>query len=185
MKNLLATAFLILALSFTARAQGGILGQADEEKTVTTSLVADVSSIQPGQTFRLGILFKMSPDWHIYWQTPGDAGLAPELNITLPDGFTAGPVQWPVPERLMLDEIVGYCYNEEVLLYMPVTAPATLPAKIEISADPKWLACRQECVPGEVKGLKLTLAAGPAKPSKDAATFKKFEALVPAPPART
>ncbi|MCE5230358.1 thioredoxin family protein [bacterium] len=179
MKKLLATAFLLFALTLSARAQGGILGGSDEEQTVTPKLVADVTSIEPGKTFRLGILYKMAPDWHIYWLTPGDAGLTPEMNFTLPEGFTAGPIQWPVPQRLTLEEIVGYCYAEEVLLFMTVTAPASLPEKIEFSADLKWLACRQECVPGEAKGLKLTLAAGPAKPSAEKALFDKYAALVP------
>lgn len=168
------TVCMLLALAIGARAQ--------DEQSVSAKLVADVSSIEAGKTFRLGVLYKIEPDWHIYWQNPGDAGLPTETDLKLPQGFAAGPIQWPVPERNTLETIVGYGYAGEVLLFANVTAPANLPAgPIELGADTSWLACRLECYPGEAKELKLILEVGPAKSSNDRELFDKYEALVPRP----
>ncbi|MEN6625182.1 MAG: thioredoxin family protein [Candidatus Sumerlaeia bacterium] len=176
--TILAFAFAIAAS--TAWAQG-LLDQAEEDY-VQPTLVADVSSVEPGATFRLGVLYKMDPEWHIYWQFPGDSGQAPEIEWRLPAGFTAGPIQWPVPERMTLSDIVGYGYNEQVLLFMTVTAPRDLPAgPIEIGASTSWLSCREECVPGGPKELKLALTAGARKDSAEKALFDTFQALVPKP----
>ena len=38
--------------------QGKELGKA--------ALISDVSAIKPGQKFRLGVLYKIEPGWHIY-----------------------------------------------------------------------------------------------------------------------
>lgn len=168
----LFTICLLLALASGARAQ--------EEQSVSAKLVADVSTVEAGKTFRLGVLYTIDPDWHIYWLNPGDAGLPTEITFKLPQGFSAGPLQWPAPERSSIEGIVGYGYPHEVLLFATVTAPASLPAgPIELGADTKWLACRQECFPGEAQGLKLTLQPAPAKPSADKALFDKYQALVP------
>lgn len=168
------TVCFLLALAIVARAQ--------DDQSVSAKLIADVSTIEAGKTFRLGVLYKIDPDWHIYWQNSGDAGLPTVTNFKLPEGFAAGPIQWPVPERNTLETIVGYGYPHEVLLFANVTAPAKLPAgPIEFGADVSWLACRQECFPGDAKGLKLALQAGPAKPSEQKALFDKYESLVPKP----
>jgi DsbC/DsbD-like thiol-disulfide interchange protein len=37
---------------------------------VESRLLADVSSITPGQPFTAGLLLKMVPGWHTYWQFP-------------------------------------------------------------------------------------------------------------------
>ena len=64
---------------------------------VKASLLADTSAIVPGQAFQVGVLLEMAPGWHTYWQYSGDAGLPTSIDWELPPGFTAGPIQWPVP----------------------------------------------------------------------------------------
>src|SRR5947208_2023674 len=34
---------------------------------VKTELLSDVSAVQPGTPFSLGVRFKIEPGWHIYW----------------------------------------------------------------------------------------------------------------------
>lgn len=169
------TVVIALALLIGARAQAQ-----SETDSVSAKLVADVATIEPGKTFRLGVLYTIEPDWHIYWENSGDAGLPTEIQFKLPEGFSAGPLQWPVPERNTLEDVVGYGYAHEVLLFVNVTAPAKLPeGAIEIGADTSWLACRLECFPGDAKGLKVTLQHGPMKYSEEKALFDQYEALVP------
>src|SRR4051812_28601932 len=66
----------------------------------TASLVSEVDSVAPGQPFRVGLRLHLAPGWHTYWQNPGDAGIPPELELELPPGASAGPIAWPVPQRI-------------------------------------------------------------------------------------
>ena len=63
------------------------------------------------------LLLSMDPDWHVYWKNPGDSGLPTTVDWDLPPGFTAGPLQWPVPERFESDGLVTYGYSGKVLLF--------------------------------------------------------------------
>ena len=103
---------------------------AASDHPVSTELIADVAAIEPGKTFRLGVLFTMQPEWHIYWRYAGNVGFAPTINWQLPEGFEIGPIQWPNPVRID-DEaagLVSYAYEDEVLLFAEVMPPATLEA---------------------------------------------------------
>ena len=62
--------------------------QYNGKELVKATLVADVSSIQPGQRFRLGVLYRIEPGWHIYWKYPGDSGIPTKIEWQLPQGFT-------------------------------------------------------------------------------------------------
>jgi len=92
----------------------------------TVSLVSDTDAVAPGTSFRIGLRFRLAPGWHTYWRNPGDAGVAPELDLALPKGATAGPLGWPAPQRLAEGPLMTYAYTGEVLLPLTVTlAPAT------------------------------------------------------------
>lgn len=148
----------------------------------TTRLLADTKAIEPGLPFRVGVLFTMEPEWHIYWRSPGgEVGLPTTINWTLPEGFKAGEIQWPNPERFE-DATVGvsFGYGHEVLLSVVVTPPATFPpgSKFKIKADSEWLACKTECIPGNGAD-ELELPVGKAAPSDAAALFGGYSARVP------
>ncbi len=63
----------------------------------TATLVTEAGSVAPGQPFRVGLRLRLAPGWHTYWKNAGDAGAAPEVAIALPEGASAGPVEWPAP----------------------------------------------------------------------------------------
>src|SRR4051794_3025095 len=84
---------------------------------VRAKLLADVSAIQPGQPFTVGVLLTIEPGWHVYWKNPGDSGLSTSAKWTLPEGFKAGDLQFPVPTRFDLEGgLVNYGYHDEVML---------------------------------------------------------------------
>ncbi len=60
------------------------------DEPVQAAFFADASAAAPGQPFKVGVLFRIAPEWHIYWKYPGDAGLATEVKFELPKGFVAG-----------------------------------------------------------------------------------------------
>jgi DsbC/DsbD-like thiol-disulfide interchange protein len=151
---------------------------------VHADLMADVASIQPGSTFRLGVHLTMKEGWHINWINPGDAGLAPSIAWKLPPVFKAGIVEWPLPARFVTGPLVIFGYEGDVLLVSDVHVPADVPAggNVELGADVSWLACAGECVPGSVTvrlELPVEATSRPDPPSRS--QFEATEARWPGP----
>jgi thiol:disulfide interchange protein DsbD len=125
---------------------------------------ADVAEIQSGTPFYVGVKFTISPGWHIYWRNPGDSGLATDVKLSLPEGFKAGELQFPVPSRFESPgPIINYGYENEVMLLIRVTPPAGLSVgqKLTISGKASWLVCdKDNCIPGDGDlSINLTTAA--------------------------
>ncbi len=126
----------------------------------TVDLIPAVNSIRPGAAFQVGLLFHLEPGWHIYWKNPGDSGQPPRLKWELPNGFTAGPIEWPTPKRLPVGPLLDYGYEGEVLLPLTVRAPSDLAVgqNQSLKANLRVLVCRETCMPGKAD-LALTLPA--------------------------
>jgi DsbC/DsbD-like thiol-disulfide interchange protein len=148
---------------------------------VQVELMADVSAVKPGEPFRIGVLLHIAPRWHVYWLNPGDSGLATSVHFKLPAGFKAGPVQFPVPRRLMQPgDVVNYGYEDQVLLLAKVTPPSDLKpgAELAITADLRWLCCKEVCLPGSAKA-QLTLASAATATPANEKIFQDWSAQVP------
>ncbi len=147
---------------------------------VQASLIADTATIVPGQPFTAGLLLKMAPNWHTYWQCPGDAGIPTELKWQLPQGWRAGPIQWPIPQKL--DEPGGieiYGYHDEVLLMVQLTPPATIGEKsVQLAGAADWLVCEKVCIPGSAK-VQLDLPVGENAAPANGELFTKFRGQLP------
>ena len=85
------------------------------DNLVIGTLICDVSSFKPGVPFRIGVRLAVAERTHVYWRNPGDSGLPSGVDWTLPDGFTAGPLQWPAPIRFEIEETgdVSYGFDTE------------------------------------------------------------------------
>lgn len=146
------------------------------------TLISEVQSIKAGQTFRVALRWRMRPDWHIYWQNPGDSGAKPTLKWQLPKGFSAGEMQFPYPERFLIPPIplANFGYGGEVYFPVDVQAPAQLgqePVTLKVKAD--WLICEQECIP-EAGELSLTLPVGDGSVTRDKALlFQQIGRRIP------
>ena len=150
MRKLAVVALAILTSSWpvAARAKGG---------NVQASLIAGGDAAVPGLPLDVGIRLRMAPGWHVYWKNPGDSGLPPTVSWTLPDGFDAGPIEWPAPTRFMDEGLVTYGYHDEVVLPVRIETPGSLPRdSVVISARVDWLECKDICVPGSAT-LELRL----------------------------
>src|SRR5258708_7413165 len=150
----------------------------DGRELVHATLLTDTATVQAGQKFHIGDLYKIEPDWHIYWKYAGDSGIPTEMELHLLPGFQAGRIQWPLPSRdKEAGELEVFAYGSEVLLYAEVTASASLPAgPIAIKADSKWLVCKSSCVPGDAN-LSLELNSGHT--AADPGLFQRLAAQVP------
>jgi thiol:disulfide interchange protein DsbD len=140
---------------------------------VEAELVAASDAAVPGGTLMLGLRLRHDPHWHTYWRNPGDSGLPTRVELSLPEGWSAGEIAWPAPKRIFIGPLANYGYEDEVLLPVPVRVPAgAAPGEVRITARAQWLMCRDVCIPGEAE-LALPLRVAPtAVPSSQAALFE-------------
>jgi len=143
-------------------------GATAASRHVQAELVSEVESIRPGQPFRVGLRLKMAPEWHTYWKNPGDSGLPTRIAWRLPDGFQAGPIEWPYPKPFSQGPVTSYGYEGEVLLPVLLTPPASLaPGRpVTIAARADWLECKEACLPGRAElSVVVPVAAHPPRPA--------------------
>src|SRR5690242_13481428 len=160
-------------------------GPATEQHPVTARLVLGLAATAPGATLWVDLHLDIAPGWHTYWRNPGDSGLPTEIAWSLPPGFSAGDISWPVPERFVSNGIGNYGYSRTVDLLVPITAPQqpTPSGEARLEATASWLVCSEICIPGEAKlNLMLPVAAAPAPPDPTtAALFAAARSRVPKP----
>ena len=154
MRSLFFTILLMTAVLPSVRAQtGGFSALLPGPPKAVPSLVADTTAVAPAQPFLLGIRFKLADGWHLYWRFPGDSGAAPQVKWTLPPGFEAGAIQWPLPHSLKSEgDIFTNVYEGELLLPVEIRPPATLPeGPLVFKAQLKWYVCAETCLPAKTK----------------------------------
>lgn len=131
-------------------------GEAASRK-VQVELIADVDAVRPGQAFTVALRQSIAPHWHTYWMNPGDSGEPTRIVWTLPDGFKASEILWPMPDAIPVGPLVNFGYSNAVLLPVSMTAPADLAGEtVTLTAAATWLVCEQICVP-ESETLAITL----------------------------
>lgn len=149
-------------------------------------LLSEQVWVQPGETFTLGLRLLMDEGWHSYWINPGDSGEPTEITWTLPDGFAAGPIQWPFPEKIDGGPLRSYGYSDAVVLLTDIAAPASLEpgAAVKIAATADWLICADVCLfAEETDSLTLPVRADDAPSGDAAAIFAHARAQLPMPAA--
>jgi DsbC/DsbD-like thiol-disulfide interchange protein/cytochrome c biogenesis protein CcdA len=168
------------AATTTAPVEGPVRAQ-----HLTVELLPLEGSLQPGGTSTVGLHFNLDKGWHVYWVNAGDSGEPPRIKWTLPEGITAGPMQFPAPRRLPLGPLMDFGYEDEVLFPITLTAGSALkaPSTAPLSAHVDWLVCREVCIPGKADlalPLPVTAQKGPVDPTRQA-LFDHFRSRLPQP----
>ncbi|HHW78037.1 MAG TPA: thiol:disulfide interchange protein [Xanthomonadaceae bacterium] len=169
---------LFLCLWFLALAVPPAHGAATVSTAhATVTLLSERPQATPGQTLWLGLRFELIPHWHVYWRNPGASGAVPVIRWTLPEGWTAGDLHWPVPQRIPVGPLTNYGYEEAVTLLAPVRVPeGPLSAgPLTLTAAAEWLVCRVECIP-ETGRFTLQLPHPDSSAVADAETRRLFAA---------
>ncbi|MFN0038747.1 MAG: protein-disulfide reductase DsbD family protein [Burkholderiales bacterium] len=143
---------------------------------IEAQLIAEKTSLRPGEPATLALRLKMQKHWHTYWRNPGDSGLPTRITWTLPAGFAAGPIQWPVPRRIQVGPLVNFGFEGEIFLLTDIQVPDTIPSgtKIPVTARADWLVCEEICIPGDAT-LKLELPVDSGIAAADARWSRQFE----------
>jgi thiol:disulfide interchange protein len=173
-------AYPIVCLSIFALAPQGKSQTYQGKELVNAELLADTNAVVPGKPFTVGLRLRMAPGWHTYWKFSGDAGLPTEIKWSLPAGWRAGEIQWPIPLKTIdPGDIQTYGYQDEVLLTQQITPPAKIDnSSVKLSADASWLVCEKICIPGSAKldaDLPIASASNPANQE----LFARWRRLLP------
>jgi len=160
---------------------GAKMVSAENPKHVNVKLVADVSEVEPGGTFKLGAYFEIDPHWHIYWKNPGDSGLPTTIDYTASGGVTIDNIKWPVPKTFSrAGEIVDFGYEENVMIISDVTVTddAKPGAEVQIRGQVKWLSCEEICIPG-AKEVQLSIKVSKESRAANTNLFNRWKKLLP------
>jgi thiol:disulfide interchange protein DsbD len=146
---------------------------------IEVEMIPATTSVEAGGTLTLALRLTADEHWHTYWKNPGDSGLATQIDWTLPEGFEAGPIQWPAPARIDVGPLANYGYDGEVLLLTDIRVPDNAPGLVPIRAKASWLVCEEICIPGDAN-FTLYLPAGPATPDPQwAVRIEQTRAVLP------
>ncbi len=173
----------ILALLTGAQAQSTAVGDGSSGPVKAQHLTAEMQSlgpaIAPGETQEVGLVLTIDEHWHVYWINAGDSGEPPKITWKLPPGITAGPMQFPIPERLPLGPLMDFGYEDEVAFPVAISAaPSVKPGPVHLDAQVSWLVCSQVCIPGKAHlGIDLNVQPGAPQPAQEPKVGAIAEAL--------
>jgi len=159
----------------------GVINAEETPTPVKAKLVSNVTAVEPGSAFDLGVVFDVEPGWHIYWKNPGDSGLPTSVKLTVPEGYKIDEIVWPIPHVFNAEGgIVDYGYEDSLLLASEITAPENLSAgdKAEFSANVSWVSCKEVCIPGRSE-LTLTLPVSESAEADNKELFAEWEEREP------
>lgn len=149
-----------------------VLASGPASPKAKVSLIPFSSAVAADQPIEIGVGYELEPGWHIYWQNSGDAGSAPTVKWSLPEGFTAGELQFPAPKRhVSPGDIVTNILAGEPILLTTIHPPKTLPpGEITIAANLVTFVCEGQCL--QEKGnvelkLPVVASAGEVKPANE------------------
>ncbi len=151
---------------------------------VDITLLSENATVQPGHPFTVGFNLQHVKGWHSYWKNPGLAGVPFGLKWELPEGWTAGDMQYAPPDKVYMAQVRTHGYEHDVTHLVELTPPANLPiGETTLKAKAHWLCCANTCAIGNCE-LELTLPVTQAAPVADAAAapqIAKARALLPHP----
>lgn len=153
-------------------------------QNVRATVEAETAIPAPGDTVTIAIIMDPKPGWHDYWLNPGDAGTPLELEWTLPEGVTPGPIRAPVPETLVVSGFMNHIYKAKHAFLVDLQiAPKLQPGKkLDLKVNARWSACSDlVCVP-ESGSFTIPITIGNGTISvEQRARFDQWRAALPVP----
>lgn len=141
--------FLLALFTLTAAICTALEGYDNFQEPVQAEMIFEHSSIQPKTPFWVGIRLQLDEGWHAYWKNPGDAGMPPQIDWQLPEGFEVSDIHWPKPTKFTAMDAIGFGYEDEVILLAKITPTSSISSPANISANVSWVVCdSSSCLPG-------------------------------------
>ena len=154
---------------------------ANPEPHVRVNLVSAVTSVAPGDSFRVIFRQEIDEGWHTYWTNPGDSGAPPDIEWLTSTGVSVSALVYPYPERIPYGPLMNFGYHDEVLILFSVSVPKTFSNDvIDLAGVGSVLVCADICIPEKVE-MSLSVAVGETILDSDAEhLFSLAEEKIPA-----
>ena len=164
---------LMMAIAQTHAASGPWQGGAEMQ----ARLISAIDSLDGREEITAGLEVKLAKGWKIYWRSPGDAGLPPELDFSKTPSVFGHQLDFPAPKRFSILGFDSFGYADHVIypLRLSIT-PQT--QGITIASQLDGLVCKDVCIPVR-EVLTLSLPKGQAAASEFARDIAQFMANVP------
>ncbi|MGQ0659525.1 protein-disulfide reductase DsbD family protein [Sphingosinicella sp.] len=146
------------------------------QRRMDVSLVPETANVLPGTTLTVAFVMRPGTSWHGYWRNPGDAGAEPRVRWRLPEGWQAGPLQYPAPDRLIVMGLMNYVFERDYALLATIRVPADAEPGVAspIDARLEYLVCTNEvCVPEEADVSVEVATRAPGRPNPAFAAYRQ------------
>ena len=169
----------LYTLSLFALAQFEFAANAPSTKS---TLVPELKTLEAGKPFTIALRLEHPQGWHSYYQNSGGLEEGPSIRWTLPDGFAAGPIQWPAPT--VKDGLLGksFIYEGSPVFLVQIQTPQKLElgTTVTLQADATWQICSESCI-NETQSFTLALGVGSKAEtdSSQAPLFAQARATLP------
>ena len=147
-----------------------------------STLVPELKTLEAGKPFTIALRLEHPQGWHSYYQNSGGLEEGPSIRWTLPDGFAAGPIQWPAPT--VKDGLLGksFTYVGSPVFLVQIQTPQKLEpgTTVTLQADATWQICSESCI-NETQSFTLALGVGSKAEtdSSQAPLFAQARATLP------
>lgn len=147
-------------------------------KGIDISLISDVASVAPGESFRVGFYIRHHEGYHTYWKNPGIVGLPITTEWEKPEGVEISGMTWAMPQKMMMSIHPAHGFKRDVLHFVTVTVPKDFKAKtLTLKSEANWMACAVKCHPTRAN-FSITLPVTTEKPAKHSQHWTSFEKTV-------
>jgi len=166
-----------VACAFAVAVVRAVLAQVPE---VRVAAVSEFGAVRPGDAFRVAVRLDVPDGWYIDWINPGTTGLPTTLAWTTPADVSAGPVEWPFPERHVADAEVAHVLRGAVFVLTPFRVdPLARAGVARLQAELTWLLCSANCIRQQrTVSVRIRIAPGTAgrPPAAPSAAWGQVEA---------
>ena len=174
-KNSIKLFVLICASLISTQALTDNLVDASDSRI---EILTESTFITPGDELLIGFKFTLNPGWHTYWENPGDAGEGASIKWNLPNDVSASEILWPGPQRIPVEPLMTFGYEDEVVLLTKIyTSEATI-VPLNLNALVSWYTCKEICIPQEAE-VSIPIKLGNKTPSVSKAILDQTLEEVP------
>ncbi|QTN31114.1 thioredoxin family protein [Akkermansiaceae bacterium] len=135
---------------------------ASAKVTSVPALIPENANIAPGVPFTVALKLEHPDGWHSYYRNSGGVELPPKIEWDLPQGASADPIQWPVPEVKEGFSGKSFIYPGSPVFLVEITPPPSLSAGdvFTFGAKATWQICENSCIDEKATfALNLPVAA--------------------------
>ena len=174
--NLMISMGIILAAGHSLAASGPWQGS----DIFQARLVTATDQINASGQLDAGLEIKLKEGWKIYWRSPGDAGLPPELDFTASPVVKSHTMDFPAPYRFSVLGFDSYGYKDHVIFPLELDL-APIQRDAVMAASFTGLVCDDVCIPvDETLTINLGFTGDDRlSPSDEARDIARYAALVP------